>query len=221
MSSLCFRWRWLMVCLAFGLAACSGAGPQLIGTYPKEIGSSTRASPPANLLIAYNAYMELEVSNLDRAAEQATQVTYDHGGYLVSSDTWSSEGRKCATLTLAVPVLQFDPVHAALLDLGQLRREDISGQPVHVSPGGEGWNTFSNITVQLRTAASGFHISPPSLGWSPVRTFEQAFGVFASIFTWLVDLLIWLVVIVGPFGLMGWGLVALVKRVRSKGSKQL
>jgi hypothetical protein len=216
MSHSRVHFRWLVVLLALGLAGCSGKGPQLIGTYPKESSSSSYAPPPANLLVVYNAYLELEVSDPDAAARQATRLVYDHGGYLVSSDTWYSEGRKFTTLTLAVPVAQFDPVHQALLDLGQLVREDISGDRVNAGPGTDGWNTYSNITLQLRPASGGVHISLPSLSWNPVQTVRQAFGVFASIFTFLVDIAIWLLVVVGPFVLMGWGAVALVKRARKK-----
>jgi hypothetical protein len=76
------------------------------------------------------------------------------------------------------------------------------------------WNTFSNITVQLRPATSVALPSLPSRGWNPAHTFEQAFGVFASIFIFLVDFGIWIAVIVGPFILMGLGARALVRRLR-------
>ena len=211
-----FHFHRLIVLLTLGLAACSGAGPQLISTYPKETGPATYAPPPANLLVVYNAYMELEVSNPDVTAEQATRLVYDHSGYLVSSDSWYSDGRKCTTLTLAVPAAQFDSVHNALLNLGKLVREEISGDRVNAGSGADSWTTFSNITLQLRPASGGSYISLPSFGWNPARTFEQAFAVFASIFTCLVDIVIWVVVIIGPFVLMGWGAMALVKRARRK-----
>lgn len=216
MSRTHFQFYWLITLLTMGLAACSGAGPQLISTYPKETGSAAYAPPPANLLFVYNAYMELEVAYPDVAAGQASRLVYDYGGYLVSSDAWYSDGRKCTTLTLAVPVARFDSVHNALLNLGRLTREEVSGDRVSASPGADGWNTFSNITLQLKPASGGAHISPPFLSWNPIHTFEQASGAFTSIFTFLVDIVIWLVVVIGPFVLMGWGAVALVKRARRK-----
>ena len=203
--------------LALILSACAGgATPQLIGSYPKQVTSSpTYAPPPANLLVVYNAYLELEVADTDRAAQRATQLAYDYGGYLVSSQSWFAEERKYTTLTLAVPVAQFEAARQALLRLGTLVGESISGDVIRTGHGADEWNVFSNITVQLRPAAASFSLPPlPRFGWSPVRTFEQAFGVFASIFTFLLDILIWIVVVVGPFVLIGLGVRALVRRFR-------
>lgn len=203
--------------LPLAFAACSGsATPQLIGSYPKGGESGTTyPPPPANLLVVYNAYLELEVSNVDSAADRAIQAAYDRGGYLVSSQAWYQGNRKYATLTLAVPVAQFESTKKALLRLGTLITENTSGELVNTGSGATDWNTFSNVTVQLRSTPAALELpSLPSTGWSPMRTFEQAFGVFASIFTFLVDIVIWVAVIVGPFVLMGLGARALIRRMR-------
>jgi hypothetical protein len=209
-----FGWVWGL-CLV--ITACGGsATPQLIGAYPKGSGeSSTYAPPPSNLLVVYNAFLDLEVANTDRAAEQATNLAYDHGGYLVSSQSWYQDSRKYTTLTLAVPVAQFESVRQALLGLGKLQHESVSGDLVNACCGADGWNTFSNITLQLRPARPVIALPAlPSFGWSPARTFESAFGVFAALFTFLVDVVIWVAVVVGPFVLMGLGLRALWRRFR-------
>jgi len=197
-------------------AACSGsATPQLIGSYPKGGESSaTYPPPPANLLVVYNAYLELEVSNVDSAADRAIQAAYDRGGYLVGLQAWYQGNRKYATLTLAVPVGQFESTKKALLRLGTLISESFSGDLVSTGYGSDHWNTFSNITVQLRPAASLTLPSLPSTGWNPARTFEQAFGIFAAIFTSLIDVVIWVAVVVGPFVLVGLGARALIRRLR-------
>jgi hypothetical protein len=210
------RWLiWLATCALFlALAACSESStPQLIGSQPKGA-SPTYAPPPANLLVVYNAYLELEVPNVDSAADRATQAAYDRGGYLVSSQSWYVGDRKTTTLTLAVPVAQFESAKRALLRLGSLTSESTSGELVSAGSGGAEWNTFSNITVQLHSAPGVALPSLPSTGWNPARTFERAFGVFASIFTFLVDVVIWAAVIIGPFVLAGWGARALVRRLR-------
>jgi hypothetical protein len=49
-----------------------------------------------------------------------------------------------------------------------------------------------------------------------LTTFRAAFSVFAALFTYLVDILIWLTVVGGPFVLMGLGLRALVRRWRPR-----
>ncbi len=213
--------RWLITLVVaagpLALAACSGsATPQLIGSYPK--GGESRATyppPPANLLVVYNAYLELEVSNVDSAADRATQAAYDRGGYLVSSQAWYQGNRKYITLTLAIPVAQFESTKKALLRLGALITENTSGQPVNTGSGATDWNTFSNITVQLRSTPAAVELpSLPSTGWNPAHTFEQAFGIFAAIFTFLIDAVIWVAVVVGPFVLMGYGARSLLRRIR-------
>jgi hypothetical protein len=202
--------------LPLALAACSGsATPQLIGSYPKDAGSSpTYPPPPANLLVVYNAYLELEVSNTDSASDRAIQAAYDRGGYLVSSQSWYQGERKYTTLTLAVPVAQFESTRKALLRLGTLISETTYGELVSTRSGVTNWNTFSNITVQLRSTPAVELPSLPSTGWNPARTLERAFTVFASIFTFLVDIVIWIAVIVGPFVLMGYGARSLLRRIR-------
>lgn len=50
--------------------------------------------------------------------------------------------------------------------------------------------------------------------WDPAATFRAAFGVFLQLFQLLIDALIWIVVVAGPFILMGVGLVAVLRRVR-------
>jgi hypothetical protein len=205
--------------LALLLAACAGSGPRLIGSAPREAsgGSAPEYAPryapaPANLLVVYNAALTLEVADTDAAARRAAQIAYDRGGYLVSSQSWFQNERKYSTLTLAVPVAQFETARRALLDLGRLVSETVSGDLRSTGGGINEWNTFSHITLQLRPAAV-FVLPPiPDSGWSPGRTARQAFAVFASAFTFLLDLLIWVVVVVGPFVLMALGVRALLRR---------
>ncbi len=203
---------------ALVLAACAGsATPQLIGSYPQgaDTGVSESWSAPTSALVVYTSYMEIETSDTDWAAERAKQYAYDHGGYLASSQSWYRDGRRHYTLTLAVPVARFESLRGDLLSLGALVNESVSGDLEPIDSGENGWNTYSHITVQLRPAAAS--ISFPSVtpgGWNPARTFEQAFGVFASVFTFLVDAAIWAAVVVGPFVLMGLGIRTLVRKWR-------
>jgi hypothetical protein len=213
MSTSRFSWGWVLA-VWLALAACSGPGPQLIGAYPKETRSTTYAPPPANLPVIYNAYMELEVASPDAAADEATHLVYDLGGYLLSSDSWCSEGRKYTTLTLAVPVAQFDAAHKDLVGLGRLVREDVAGSRANTGTRVDEWSVFSTLTLQLHPATRDFQFSAPSSSWNPIYTVEQAFGVFASIFTVVADVVIWVVVIVGPFVLMAWGAVSLARKIR-------
>jgi hypothetical protein len=208
---------------ALALAACGGqATPELIGSYPRGpeadvvLPEAGHRSPPANLLVVYDAYLEIEVADVDRAAGQAEAITYDYGGYLASTDSWLRDGRKYTTLTLAVPVVNFEPARQAILGLGTLISETTSGH-LDDSGYGDGWNTYSHITVQFRPSPGWFAPSQPAApttGWSPQRTFLRAWAVVSVIFQYIADILIWVTVLVGPFALIGLGVRAVLRRVR-------
>jgi hypothetical protein len=192
------------------LAACSGsATPQLIGSYPRY-GTPT---PFVALARVYNTNLEIEVADVDAAAQQAARLAYDNGGYLVASQSWYQDGRRRTALTLAVPAGQFDTLRHSLIVLGRLLDERLTSQPAP-------WPSYptqpeSVVSVTFSTAGPMVEFPAlPSLGWSPARTFAQAFGVFASIFTVLIDVVIWVSVVVGPFVLMGLGLRWLIRRTR-------
>jgi hypothetical protein len=74
---------------------------------------------------------------------------------------------------------------------------------------------YSQISLELRPrtlAWRGIHIG----AWDPGRTFARALQVSLAIFGFLADILIWLVVVLGPFVLLAWGVWALVARLRRK-----
>ncbi|MEW5872324.1 MAG: DUF4349 domain-containing protein [Chloroflexota bacterium] len=198
--------------LAALLAACSPAATaeQAPIAYAPKSGPIAQY-PPAYTLV-YHAYLEMKVSNLDRAIEKATQLAYNYGGYLSGSQTWYVDGRKVASLELAVPNANFDPLRKALYGLGSLVSENTSSQLVDTYPGDKR-TLFSTITVQLRTGAAS---APPIQigGWNPGRTLQNAFSVFVSIFGFLADIFIWLVVVVGPFLLAAIIARVLIRRFR-------
>lgn len=206
--------HWLIVLFlaALGLAGCApGSAPQLIGTYPR----SGIAAPPAEVRIVYSSALTLEVWDVDAAAERAVTLASDYGGYLVESRAWQVDGRHQATLALAVPAPNFDGLRQGLLGLGTLIEETVSSQPKPIYP--EAWSTFTQITVSLRPAAPALTLPDwPGTGWNPGRTFSQAFGVTAAIFAFVADVLIWALVVVGPFVLVGLGLRALWRRSGTK-----
>ncbi len=208
---------WVVGLAVTALAACSGsATPQLIGAHPKG-GQPTSIPPRTTWVAVSNAYLNLEVADPDAAARQATQEAYDLGGYPVSSQAWYQAGRRHITLTLAVPAAQFEAARNALLGLGRLLSESGSSDWVAGGNGLNEWNTFSHISVQFQPAYAPARLpSWPSFGWNPVRTFQSAFGVFASIFSFLVDGAIWITVVLGPFVLIALGLRALLRRTRPR-----
>ncbi len=194
------------------LSACSpnAATPQRIASYPAE---KSIEAPPASNTLVYNAYLEIEVASSEQAAERAQQMVNDLGGYLAGSHSWDQDGRKFISLDLAVPSARFNDLRRQLYLLGTLTHEKADG-----SPGGG--STYSTITVLLRqkyrSPLPAPQWSPPtSPRWDPTRTLSEAFNVFMTIFGFLVDILIWIVVVAGPFVLIGLGLRALFRHWRA------
>jgi hypothetical protein len=203
---------WLV--LALLLAGCAGgATPRLIGAYPGPAVTSAVPSSGGVVLI-FDAYLTLRVADVARAAEQAADLAYDHGGYVSQSQTWYNGDQPHVTLSLAVPAPAYDALHAGLLRLGTLADEQVSGS---LTPSGDGYpaGRFATLTVHFAPAAvAGRWPALPSFGWSPLATLRAAFAVSARLLTYLIDLVIWLVVVFGPFVLIALALRALVRRWR-------
>ena len=194
------------------LAACAGSvDPQLIASYPSR--TNSHSQPDRSVQFVYDACMEMEVWNPEAAAQRAEERADDFGGYLVSSQSWTQAGQQHIQLVLAVPAPNYVALHQAILDLGMLQSEQVSGQ-WESSPYGGDWNVYSEVTVTFHPRSS---IRPvlTTAGWSPVRTLERAWNVFVRIFAFLVDSLIWITVLVGPFILMGLGLWAIIRKLRA------
>jgi hypothetical protein len=196
----------LILIIACVLTACGGgATPQLIGAYPRgsETGAYTSSEgAPMNTLVVYNAYLELEVYDVGSAAERAKQLAYDYGGYLASSQSWYQGDEQYATLTLAVPVAHYDDLRDSLLRLGTLKSESTSGELINTYDGSNGWNTFSNITVQLRPASI------------PGRTVEAASSWIAGVVSFIAHVatvLFWIAVVVAPPFFMVVGIISALR----------
>jgi len=176
----------------------------MIASYPAEQPIAVYPSPPISnpgQIITYNANLELEVSNVDKAAKKAELIANTYGGYLLSSQTWFQEGEKHISVSLSVPAASFESARSDLLRLGRLLFENVSGE---LTPSDIGvWNSFSNITIHFHPKTTPFaSISLPE--WRPARTFLNAWEVFTAIFGFLLDVVIWIVVVLGPFFLMAW-----------------
>jgi len=89
----------------------------------------------SNRLIIKNAELMLLVSDTDTAMDLVTQIVADAGGYIISSrvwyEEWQSESYKYASLTLGVPVIQFETAMRRLRGTAvQVIDESASGQDV-------------------------------------------------------------------------------------------
>lgn len=105
-----------------------------VANLPSGSHTSVRPSQP-NRLIVKNAELRLLVADTDVAIDRVTQIVADTGGYIISSriryNEWMEKNYKYASITLGVPVDQFELAMRRLRSLA-LRVEDetASGQDV-------------------------------------------------------------------------------------------
>jgi len=205
----------LIASLALLLSACSGRAatePEMIASFPVQHGTAPQPiNPPPPAQFVYDASLELEVRDLERAAGRAVDLAYQYSGYLVSSNSWHSGDDQFTRLVLAVPAANFDSAYNALSRLGDVLNQHIAGSWVSSYPG-DGWDVYSEITLLLDDPGA----ARPILfgGWRPLATLESAWSFFVTIFGFLADVIIWLVVVAGPFLLLAWLLRLALKRLR-------
>ena len=197
--------RLALALLALVLQSCSNSSVKQIASFPKVPAFPT----PIAISSINHAYLEIEVADVNRAAEQAITSTQRYGGYLVNSTFWNAGGRNYATLDLTVPSSYFSALCNELISSGILISEQISDELVH----GQVEPPYSTITIQYRSGGV-VYLHDPEPGWNPIHTFQRALGVFIAIFGFLVDILIWVGVVIGPFALIGWLLWLALRRIR-------
>ncbi len=198
----------VLLLLASGLTACSTlATPRQIATYPL---STPYAQP--GMAWVYDTYLDLEVTDVEEAAEKAIHLTYLAGGLLLETRAWQQGGSEHTTLVLAAPVSRSEALRSALLELGTPLQEQLSSRII--SRSSEDPNAFAYFTVHLQERG-GRLIAISTNSWRPMRTLARAWSVFVSIFGFLVDVLIWVTVIPGPFILIGLVVWFIIRRYGS------
>jgi hypothetical protein len=104
---------------------------QLVEVESSVISGQPSALPQAGQMILKNADLELLVADTSLALSQVTLLAADHGGYLISSQTWFDGDDLHGTLNLGVPASQFEVALNRLRHLGtKVLRENTSGQDV-------------------------------------------------------------------------------------------
>lgn len=140
--------------LAVGAIGCSGATPAAAPTagpaQPQSArsaldGSSTgyeaqgdepmngeqQQAADQNALIIHTGTLELEVTDLAPAVDQATALVRGLGGNVAESHAVNSDGRHSATVTYRIPADRWDEAVAGLRGIGQrVVSEDIEAQDV-------------------------------------------------------------------------------------------
>jgi hypothetical protein len=159
-----------------------------------------------------HAYLEIISSDVDLAAARATRLTAEYGGSLLDSSSWEMNGQRTISLEIEVPGNSFEGLYSALRKLGRVGREDLYYDEVLKSRFPyDMW--VARITLMIVPTSS--LIRPlPHVGWDPGATLQSAFAVFLKIFGLLVDVLIWVLVVAGPFLLIGLGIWWIARRLR-------
>ncbi len=94
-------------------------------------GQKTGVSARPNRLIIKNADLTLEVADTDIAIDRATQVVADVGGYIINSSIQYKDSWKYGTLTIGVPVDNFELALRKLrLIAERVKNETATGQDV-------------------------------------------------------------------------------------------
>lgn len=199
--------------LAAMAAACAPRtpDPQQIATYPQSPqGDWFLPAQPAGGSLVYDAYIALEVRDPETASAEAIRIAEDLGGYLVNSHTSTIDGRAAITLELRVPPHNFEAARWSFRSMGDLIRETVTGD---WDGGGSGWEPYAQITLFFRRVTPSFSLRGLT-DWRPAETLRRALAVSARLLGYLVDVLIWAVVLVGPFALIGWAIAWVVRRGR-------
>jgi hypothetical protein len=102
------------------------------GREPSAAGPIPDFQPQATQrLIIKDANLDLEVENTDRAIDGTTQVAGDLQGYIISHRVWYENQAKYATITIAVPVQEFENALRRLRGLAwRVLNESASGEDV-------------------------------------------------------------------------------------------
>lgn len=201
-----------IVLFAILVTGCGSSGDaELIGSYPSQADYDTSVdSMPSNTIVVYHAQVDLEVNSLPDAIDETQSLAGRYGGYTTYIYLWTQDDTEHATVIVSVPSVNYDALHDRVLRLGSLQEETIIGEISSNSHRGSSQIEMSTITVHM--TEKGWVTRSTGGGWRPLNTFLDAFDVAAVIFQFLIDALIWVAVVAGPFVLIFWGIKHLSKR---------
>lgn len=249
---------------------------------PAEISPLSYPAARSQRLVIKDAAFELLVPDTDQALNQVNQIAADFQGYILSSESWYEGEFKFASVTLAIPAIEFEHVLQRLRHLGlQVLMETASGQDVsaeyvdlesklrNLEATSErirsfleqaktveeslqineelaaieveveqvkgqmnfytGRAAFSTVTVLLTpehptptpTAIPTATPTPTATpAWSAGNTLSKSSAVLTLITQAVIDFLIWVGVVIGPFALvfalLSWLIIAIWRRIRRR-----
>jgi len=204
------KFAWYLAVLALLLAGCAPGAATLIASYPRDSAPAYRPTPTS----LYNStHLSLEVDDVPSAANQAIDLAQRYGGWVIDRSCRGTGMDQIVNLILAVPPSNSARLRRALIGLGRVFDQDAWNE----TSGCTACSDVSYIYLELNPRPPAWIEEPPAPGqdsWNPAWTLRRAWQVTATIFTFLLDVLIWLAVVAGPFVLIGLGILALIRRAR-------
>ena len=112
---------------------------------PRSTGTdamSARSTYQSGRMIIKNAELRLRVSDTSAAIDRVTHIAINMGGYLLASNTGYDGDFQHATLTISVPVDQFEEAMRRLREIGHVMGENATGTDVS--------DEFTDLNSRLR-----------------------------------------------------------------------
>jgi hypothetical protein len=201
-----------LIILILLLAGCAPGSATMIASYPHPSDVANAPRPQATAL-NNSSRLSLEVDDVSYATSQAIDLAQSYGGWVVDRYCRGEGAGQVANLILAVPASGAERLRQTLTGLGQVFDQTSWSDDAGCSTCSE----ISYVYLELTPYPPARVDVPPILhdqNWSPAWTFRQAWQVTASIFSFLLDGLIWIAVVAGPFVLIGLSILYLVRRAR-------
>ncbi|MEZ4862891.1 MAG: DUF4349 domain-containing protein [Caldilineaceae bacterium] len=125
----------------------NAAAPQVVSS--QDIASNSNLADLGNRKIIRNGYLRIEARQVITALNEATRLSTQVGGYVVSSRSWTgTDNLPYAALSFAVPVERFEHALEQTRLLGSVKDENVSSQDVT----GQFFDLESRITNLEATA---------------------------------------------------------------------
>ncbi len=187
------------------------AWPVPIAVYPIKKGFSRHGG-------LNGCQLGLEVENIGLANEQVHQIVHRLGGRILVVESWFVGNRPYTRFEIAIP---YEMWRTSLYEFTSL------GTTVPMAPATDGQELPGNCPVYSNEICFTLLLQqrlpsriPPGLmiGWDPAATFDHAFHVTSTMFIFVANALIWLMVVGGPPILIAWAIWRLFRHFRNKHS---
>ena len=201
--------------LAIAASGCGGGGsPELIASYPKG-GDKPREITSGQVGWVSSGFLGIRVEELGSAESEIRSLASQYGAYVIDTQTWDDDDFQNRILVLTVAHSDFYRLMDKIKQVGDVESEHVTLTSKTKGGGISSQIVDSTLTVHLYSEKP-FWPKINISGWRPAETLSKAFSVFLSIFGFIVDVLIWVIVVLGPFALIGFGAWKMFRKYEDK-----